>query len=551
MSDRTLFHSGTVYTADPVGSWAEAVAVVDGRIAAVGADREVRRAVPGADEIDLGGRTVVPGFIDAHNHLLFTGGSMASVDLRYPGVASVDDLAAAVADAAATSPPGGRIRGFGFDQAKYDRSPTRWDLDRIAAGHEVALTHVSGHCLLVNSAALEAAGIDDDTPDPPGGRFVRDGRGRITGLCLDAAMGLVQPVAVDVGSHGPNFHLVEPIDELVAAVERAGRAYLSAGLTTVCDAQVTGRELEAYREAHRRGSSLLRTALMPLSHQLEEYGSIGLAGPFGDDRLWIGAMKFYMDGSLIGGTAAFREPYGQDGEFEGLLYWTPGEIRSMIVEAHRAGWQVGVHSQGDRAIEAVLEAFEAASSAHPAPDRRHRVEHCGWPTPDQVGRMAGLGVVAVNQPNYLHDQGDEFLARLGERAHRLQPMRSELEAGVRVVLSSDADVTSYRPLETITNAVVRRTMEGRPIGIDQALTVEEAIRAHTIEAAFALHAEDRLGSIEPGKHADLTVIEGDPFGVPPREIRHLPVWMTVLDGRVVHEGPRPATTPVPEPGGAS
>ncbi len=210
----------------------------------------------------------------------------------------------------------------------------------------------------------------------------------------------------------------------------------------------------------------------------------------------------------------------------------------MVVEAHRQGWQVGIHTQGDRAIGAVLDAIEAAMEAHPRPDPRHRIEHCGYPRADQLERMACLGVIAVNQPNYLHDQGDEFLSRLGGRAQWLQPMRAELDAGVRVVLSSDADVTSYRPLETITNAVARTTMNGTPIGADQALTVEEAVRAHTIDGAYALFADDRIGSIEPGKLADLTVIDGDLFGVDPTEIRHLGIWMTVLGGEIRFGGDR-------------
>jgi len=543
LNDQRIFVNGSIYTADALGSSADAVAVRDGRILAVGTDQEILAAFPDAATVDLGGRTTVPGFIDPHCHYLATGESLISIDLRYPGVASVGDMVAAVAASAAETPAGEWINGAGFDHAKYDTAPTRWDLDRATTEHPVGLMHVSGHYLLVNSLALELAGIDDDTPDPKGGRIERDANGRVTGLCQDSAQGLVRPVAVDIGSHGTNFHVAAPMDELVAAIERAGTAYLAAGLTTVADAQVTKREMAAYREARRRGTWWVRTACMPLSHQLEEYGALGLAGPFGDDMLWIGPMKFYMDGSMIGGTAAFHEPYGEHGKYTGLLYHEPDELRSMVVEAHRQGWQIGIHAQGDRAIEIVLDAFQAAIEAYPRPDPRHRIEHAGYPTPALLKRMAELGVIAVNQPSLLVDSGDEFLARLGERGEWLQPMRAEAEAGVRFVLSSDSDVCSYRPLDTIAAAVLRRTLGGDVIGADQVITVAEAVRAHTIDAAYSLFAEDRLGSIEPGKYADLTVIDGDLFEVPPEQISDLGIWMTVLDGRVVHD-PSGAAAPL-------
>ena len=531
MTRELVLHNGKVFTADRGRPWARAVAVRDGRIEAVGPDDDVRRT--GVEEIDLEGRTVVPGFIDAHNHYLATGEMLAQIDVRYPRVASVDDLVEAIGEAAASTQPGRWIRATGFDHAKYERAPTRWDLDRATTDHPVAVLHVSGHYVLVNTAALDARGLDDGTPDPQGGTLVRDERGRITGLCLDAAMGLIIPTAVDIGSHGPNFHVEASLEELVDAVDRAGRAYVAAGLTTVCDAQVTSRELRGYREAYRRRSWWVRTALMPLSHQLDGYGSIGMAGPFGNDELWLGAMKFYADGSLIGGTAAFYEPYGEHGEFHGSLFWEADQLRAMIVTAHARGWQVGVHAQGDRAIDVTLDAFEAAQHASPRADPRHRIEHAGSPTPGQIERMAALGVIPVSQPGYLRDSGDDFLKRLADGAHRLQPLRSELDAGLTVVISSDSDVASYRPLDTIAAAVQRRTFDGLTVGEDERLTVEEAVRAHTIDAAYALFAEDRIGSIDRGKFADLVVIDGDLFAADGEAIRDLPIWMTMIGGTAV------------------
>lgn len=534
MNNTFVLFNGSVFTADRGQPWAEAIAIRNGRIEAVGNDSSIRRS--DIEEIDLGGRTVVPGFIDAHNHYLATGEMLAQIDVKYPRVASVDDLVAAIADAAADTPAGQWISATGFDHAKYGETPTRWDLDRATDKHPVSVLHISGHYVLVNSAALAARGLSDDTPDPQGGQLVRDEQGRITGLCLDAAMGLIIPTAVDIGSHGPNFHVDAPLEDLVAAVGRAGRAFVAAGLTTVCDAQVTSRELRGYREAYRRGDWWVRTACMPLSHQLSEYGTIGLAGPFGNDEFWLSAMKFYADGSLIGGTAAFWEPYGEHGGFGGSLFWGEDELRDMIVEAHSQGWQVGVHAQGDLAVEATLNAIEAAGQAHPRPDARHRIEHAGCPTSDQIQRMADLGVIAVNQPGYLYDSGDEFLDRLGNRAHMIQPFRAELDADVTVVLSSDSDVASYRPLDTISAALRRKTFKGLDIGADQTLNIEEAVRAHTIDAAYALFAENRIGSIEAGKHADLVVIDGDLFDTPSEEIPDLPIWKTMIGGKIVYDG---------------
>jgi predicted amidohydrolase YtcJ len=428
------------------------------------------------------------------------------------------------------------VHAYGFDHAKYERPPTRWDLDRVTADNPVLVGHVSGHYVLANTLAMQARGITDATSDPPGGQLDRDAEGRLTGMFRDAAMGLIQPTAVDIGHHGPNFHLAAEPSELVDAVDLAGKAFVAAGLTTVCDAQVTSRELRAYRDARRLGRLPLRTVCMPLSHQLEDYEALGLAGQFGDEWLSIGAMKFYCDGSLIGGTAAFSSPYGVSGELDGSLFWEGDELAAAIERAHRSGWQIGVHAQGDKAIGVVLDAFDRAQRAHWVEDPRFRIEHGGFPTSEQLTRMRDLGVILVCQPRYLRDSGDEFLVQLPDRAHRLQPLRTALDLGVRVVISSDSDVASYRPLDTIASTVLRQTLSGQPIGQDQALTVEEAVVAHTIDAAHAVGADDRIGSLEVGKVADVVVLGGDLFGCSPAGIADLAVDLTVIGGQIAYQG---------------
>lgn len=534
-----LLTNGHVVTSDTTRPYATTVGTRAGRIVAVGDEELVRSALGRASElveIDVAGRTVLPGLIDAHNHFLSTCESFNAINARFPDVGSIADLQAAVDSVAERVRPGEWIQGFGMDFAKYPegRAPTRHDLDAVTTEHPVIILHVSGHFALVNSRALAERGLDDNVTDPAGGSFARDEAGRPTGMLLDTAMNLVLPVELEIGCHGPNFHTAAPIDTLVQALDDGGRQYLAAGLTTVCDPQVTRRELRAYREAHQRGVLRLRTVCMPLSNHLDELEQIGLAGPFGDDWLRIGAMKLYSDGTLIGGTAWFDGGYGEHGQFHGTTYWKPDELAELVGRAHRAGWQVGIHTNGDLAMEMTLDAVEGAIRDHPRNETRHRIEHCSYPTDAQLDRIARLGIIPVCQPTFLYDSGDQFLPRLGERAHRLKPLREELDRGIRPVISSDSYVASLRPLDSIASAMLRRTRDGAEIGPDQALTLEEAVRAHTIDAAVALRMEDRIGSITPGKLADLTILDGNLFAMPVETISGMSTWMTVVDGSVAY-----------------
>jgi predicted amidohydrolase YtcJ len=542
-----LLVNGHVFTARPGESpFSGGVAMVADRIVAVGSDDAVRAAAePDAEEFDVGGRSILPGFVDAHNHLAFTGAELAQIDVRFPGVDSVGGLVARIAEAAERTPDGAWIRAVGMNPAMFreGKLPTRWDLDEATRVHPVLVQHLSGHHALANSLALERRGVSDEAADPEGGHLVRDDHGRLTGYCLDAAQQLVVPAGVDIGHHGPGFHDDAALDEVVADIERGARAYLAAGITSIVDAQVTRRELNGYREARRRGVLGVRVTARPISSQLDEFDPLGLAGRIGDDHLAIGPMKFYADGALTGGTAAFTTPYGANGEFAGSLYWQSEEaFRAAISRAHADGWQIGVHAQGDRAIDRVLDAYEAALRTQPRDDHRHRIEHCGGPRPDQVERMAHLGVIAVGQPRYFWDAGDSWLAALDpERAHRLQPYREMTDAGVHFALSSDAPVASYRPLETIASAVLRKTVSGAVIGAGQALTVEEAVRACTANAPASFFAGDRLGSLEVAKLADVVVLDGDLFATPPERIPDLAVATTIVAGKVVFGTGAPAS----------
>lgn len=533
----TVLVNADIRTMSTAAPRAEAIAWRDNRILAVGRTAEVTAvAREEARRFDAGGRTVVPGFVDPHNHLLSTAESIAAVNVRSPGVSSVTELVETIARQAAVTPEGQWIRAFGMDDAKYPEGRvTRARLDEATDRHPVIIYHVSGHQAAVNSAALALAGISETVADPPGGSFLRDEGDRLSGMVTDAAMELMLPLAVDIGCHGPNFHTDLPAEYLLGWLADAAEHYLPAGVTTVCDPQVSRREMLVYRRARAAGVLPVRTVCMPLSHQLDALDSVGLAGPFGDDVLRLGPMKFYCDGTLLGGTAMFSTPYGEHGEYAGSCYWRPEELTDLLRRASRAGWQVAVHTQGDRAIGYTVEAITEAVRAG-GDDPRPRIEHCGYPTAEQITRFADLNIIPINQPNFLHDSGTDFLRRLGtRRAHGLQPMRTELEAGLRPALSSDSFVSSLRPMETVANAVRRKTREGTDIGAEHALSVDEALRAHTLDAAYAVRMEDAIGSLEPGKLADIVMLDANLNNTDAAALRGVDSQMTVLNGRVVHQ----------------
>ena len=533
-----VFVGGPILTmADP--SRVEALAVRDDRILQAGALADCRAAA-GSDreERDLGGSTLLPGFVDAHIHPLMFGQTSTWLNVGPERAASMEAMVALLARRAAELPPGEPLRAYGYDLRRLAerRHPLASELDRAAPGRAVSVMHSSGHGGVVSSVALAQAGIDTGTADVPGGEIGRDADGRPNGLLMDAAWDLLSgPDGVKTARHGPNIHLSEPPDTLASHLEAAQRAILGAGITTVLDAQVTRRELETYLAVREAGRLQMRIELFVLSVLLDELLALGLVRPLGDDSLRFAGVKLYADGTLVGRTAWFPDGYASTPEEHGLLYHDPAEFKVLLGRAHSAGLQTGTHALSPAAIGLVLDAIEEAQRRTPRPDARHRIEHCALPTDEEIARMARLGVVPIAQSQHAREYGDGAIAAVGEPlGKRYHPLGLYARAGLRFALSSDAPVAPPAPLQAVQAAVERRTALGTELGGDELrVDAESALRAYTIDAAWSFHRERAVGSLEPGKLADLVIVSADPTRTEATQIATIDVEETWLAGRRV------------------
>lgn len=510
------------------------LALLHGRVVAT-------EEVPARRVVDLGGAVVVPGFHDAHNHMAWYGLSLAEVDLRLP---DLDALYAAVAARAATLPEGAWVVGAGYDENKIGAHPDRDALDRAAGGRPVWLRHTSGHMCVVNTPLLAELGLADAARDVPGGLVVTDATGRPTGLLQEQAQQLLNALV-----------LPYPVATLVDAIERAGRVYLSQGITSVVEAGVGGGwigkspvEVAAYLSAREQGRLPVRVELMvaadalhPLTAHVDDDMPLGLdlgvRTGLGDDRLRLGPVKVFSDGSLIGHTAAMCEDFSDTPGERGYLQDDAEALRTRILQAHRSGWRVAAHAIGDAAIDLVLDAYAEAQERWPRPDVRHRIEHFGVSRPDQVLRAAALGVVPVPQGRFVGEIGDGMLRALGpERSGWAYRHRTLLDAGIVVPGSSDRPVVDGAPLLGMHDMVNRLTDGGLPCGPEEAVTGLEALVSYTYGSAHASRVETSRGTLAPGMLADLAVLSadpGDPREVDPARLREVEVRETWLGGERV------------------
>ncbi len=510
----------------------EALLVQDGKVRAHGNRPDVLAAADGnAEQVDLDGRTLMPGFVDAHAHTVLHGSGMDWVDLS--DVKTIDDLVQRLTQRGDERRQG-PIRGYGYDQSKLveRRHPSATDLDQVSHTRQVQIQHASGHGYAVNSVVLRESGITADTRTPAGGRIDRNDTGNPLGVIFDSACDLLTgPDGVKVTNHGPNFHLPMPTDEVARLFDLGQQSFLAAGITTICDAQVTELEMSAYLRARDAGRLQMRAHLFTLSSQLDQLRALGLTSRLGDARLELHGVKLYADGSVIARTAYL----GQHGccgspSPEGYLYHEPEELTELLMTAHALGLRTATHAQGELPIGIVLDAIAKARELNPRPDLVHRIEHCGFPSESQIGSMGPLGVVPVPQPMQVHQYADSLIEEYGDWGGGFYPYGSFERHGLPVVISSDAPVTMPAPLKAAWAAISRVTSGGAIAGGNQQQASRAgALRGITSTPARLIGRPD-LGTLAVGSRADLVLVDLDPITA---DVDALPVGMvtqTWVDG---------------------
>lgn len=517
---------GKVITVDPADTIAQAVAVKDGLIQAVGDDATIRALVGEKTKVlDLGGQAVTPGLIDPHNHLQVWGLLQGFyVALMPPEVKTMDDLRKRLAEAIAQTPEGEWVQGYFLSVG--EGLPNRHDLDPVSPHHPVWVIQQGGHYGSANSLALQMAGITADTPDPVGGVIEREASGEPSGVFYNHR-------AMDVLRRCVPQPTVEMVRDNIAAAQPV---FAAGGVTTFHDNNVRGVDtVGAYFDTDREGGMLIRGQV---HYTLEWPGDLERALKEveyyqGNGFMRFAGFKFLLDGQAQ--MAYCHQPH--NGVRWDTPTWEPQSFKDTVRALHDTGLQICVHCVGDAAVDLTLDAYEAAMNANPRPDPRHRLEHVIITTPQATQRIKDLGVVVSTQPQFIRLGGDHYADMFGEeRARRVIVTREWLEAGIPVALGSDSPTTPWlTPQVTLFGAVTRITFSNQSYQPEQAMTIQEALRAHTMGSAYAGFEEDIKGSIEPGKLADLAVWSEDPYTAPLKRLWQIPIAMTLVGGEIVYQ----------------
>ncbi len=533
-----IVENARVHTLDARDSVAGAVAVRQGRIVAVG-ERSVLAdlAGPGTRRLDVGGRTVLPGFIDGHTH--FQKAAIArrlTIDFLELAPATLADVLEHVRAAVAGVAVGAWVRGDALDPRRLAerRYPTRWELDAVAPDHALVLIGVGNHTIAANSLALARAGIDRTTPDPPGGRLDRTADGEPTGVLRELGKLRLDPNLPDSVLPGVTD------EQRLEAVADGFDHLLRAGITSIHDIVMDPREVGAYLQLHHEGRLRQRVRFLVRGHEartsLDQVIGLGLRHGLGDAWLRFSGVKLSIDGGCGERNAATHEPYPGEPSNRGLVRIPQDVLDDLVDRAHRAGIRLAVHAIGPRAVDMALDAFERAFAATGRGDLRHRVEHAYLPPArGQLERLARSRLLVSTQPAFFWE-GDGWTSIWSvEDLRDALPLRSMAAAGVQVMGGTDYPNVPIDPLPGLAATVDRIQRDGTRLGPDQAIDMRAALRLQTTMAAWGGYDEDLLGSLEPGRAADMVVLSDDPLEVEPAAVREISVLMTILDGEVVHD----------------
>jgi predicted amidohydrolase YtcJ len=527
----TVLFNGNLITMDSTMASARAVAIKNGLILQVGENDAIKALAGSATQvIDLSGKTVTPGLIDAHCHLSACGLlGTAYVDISWPKVFTVSDMQAKLAEKIAVTPKGEWVVGSGWVTFE-GHYPTKHDLDPVSPNHPVFALNQGGHMAAVNSMALEMAGVNASTPDPGNGRFLRESNSNEpNGTVLNhPAMDYFRRL------WPPELTSVQTME---TSILNPQATFAAMGVTSFQDVYARDMDrMQAYFNLGRRKEMTIRGQVMNVLEYIQELdGRIANieAMRYEDDYMHFAGAKFQVDGALE--ASYTNEPH--DGLAWDIPIWKPKDLNEAVRAFHDAGYQVALHTAGDAAVDMALDAIEQAMSANPRPDPRHRIEHSVLNTDQALQREKDLGVVISTQPTLIRAFGDAVERIWGyERMQRLIPTRTWLDMGVPVCLSSDApSMPWWDPMSTLYSSIVRVSPSKKPVSPEQALTIEEAMYAHTMAGAYADFAENVKGSLEPGKFADLIVWHDNPYTVTTEDILKLTIDLTMVGGKVVHQ----------------
>jgi predicted amidohydrolase YtcJ len=522
-----VLYNGHIVTMNSVEPVAEAVAISRGRFLALGKNADVMNlAGAGVRKMDLEGKTVLPGFIDAHSHPSAAGRMhlrMVDCDLR-----SISAIQAALRERAAKTPPSEWVLGFKYDDTKTDegRPLSVADLDAAVPDHPVNIQHRGGHTTYSNSLAFRKAGIDEKTPDPPGGKIDRDpATGKPSGRVAESANALLEKV----------IPLNLSRDDFREGVKLISKMLAKTGITSAHEAQGTPDDLRAYQDARDSEDLLYRAYCFINYRYIDSMIEAGVRTGLGDEWVRVGAMKLVCDGSISERTARLSVPYEGHPNDYGILVMTEEELYTYGRKAHLAGWQIGTHANGDVAIDTTLRVYERLQRESPRHDPRLRLEHCTLVNDSLIARIKALGGIPTPFSTYVYYHGEKMRYYGAERLNHMFALRSFLDVGIRPTQASDYPPGEFIPMMALQSEVTRTDIKGNVWGPQQKITVEEAIRVGTINGAYASFEENLKGSIEAGKLADLVVLGRDPFKEDPLKLVTIPVARTMAGGRWTFE----------------